>query len=100
MYFDRSGQPITSAQWAVLTKSERIIANDIVVDTRVSTVFVGIDAEYAVAANTYLPPERRKARIFETAATNGNGWLVLRRYCTESEAREGHQRIVEELLSR
>lgn len=97
MYFDRSGQPITSAQWAVLTKSERVLGNDLVIDTQVTTVFVGLDTEYAVAPNTYLPPERRNALIFETAASNGKGWLVLGRYRTESEAREGHKRIVEEL---
>lgn len=100
MYFDRLGNPVTVGAWSEQTRSNRDVARDTVGGCCVATVFTGLDPEYDIAPFTHLPPERKRALIFETATCGEDGnFEVLRRYSSAEDALAGHQQVVAELES-
>lgn len=90
--YDKAGNPIT---WAAVMavrydRDGRIsdyarIGEDTVGETRVSTVWMGLDHQFGDG-----PP-----LIFETMCLGGDHDAECFRYATEQEAIEGHRRMVE-----
>ena len=95
-YFDRDGQPITMWQWAALLASDeyRRVAEDVVADFWVSTVWLGLDHQ--------LLPELPKL-TFETMVFTADDGAIVQgpvRYSTLGAAFMGHAWIVKELRRR
>lgn len=68
----------------VFEKQDRIVAQDNVVDIKISTVFLGIDHSFGVG-----PP-----LIFETMVFGGDLDQEMDRYSTWKEAVNGHKKMV------
>jgi hypothetical protein len=106
MYFDRQGTPITMRQWALLRQRGldpdghfgpnsyvRIGEDKIDATTTVSTVWLGMDHGF-----NYGMVEHYRPVIFETMIFGGEYDDYMRRYCSEEEARAGHDEAVGDLL--
>jgi len=87
LYFNKEGEPITVHEWASLTSNDayRKVAFDKIIDTTVSTVWVGL--------NTAM--RRGVISIFETMVFGGVLDQESKRYGTLKEAEEGHAATVE-----
>lgn len=96
-HFDREGEPITMRQWLTLTSLGQgtdewynRIAQTEIGSYRVSTVWLGLDHGFGQA--------RRRPLIFETMIFGPTGHDEgCERYATETDAREGHARLCEEV---
>jgi len=89
-YYDRQGRPITSEQRTELENSDPQyyrIAETFTEDCRISTVWLGLNHQYGDG-----PPV-----IFETMVFGGGLDQDAERWCTEEEARAGHERWVEKV---
>lgn len=84
-YYDRSGKPITGAQFRALKASQYRIALDTIGTSTVSTVWLGLDHAYGDGSPI----------IFETLVRSGPLSDEMERYSTEAEARAGHERMCE-----
>ena len=84
--YDRSGAEISEDEWARRWKFEREVAKDEVGCYFVSTVWLGLDHSWGVAA----PP-----LIFETMIFGDVLDQRCERWSTEAEALAGHARAVE-----
>lgn len=96
LYWDKAGQPITPRQYMALrwklddgtvTDYARI-GDDTIGDTRVSTVWLGVDHSFTETG----PPI-----IYETMTFGGEHGEAVMRYCTEAQALDGHRRAVADL---
>lgn len=88
IYYDRTGQPISIAQWGeLLTDEYKRVVYDQIGDVKVSTVWLGID--HSFGADVPI--------IFETMIFGGEYDSHLRRYATEADAIKGHAEAVEDL---
>lgn len=87
-FYDRSGSPMSFAQYAKIAEAERRVARDTTPDGKVvSTVWLGIDHAFSGG-----PP-----LIFETMVFPSEDdfhELDGMRYSTEEEARAGHLAMV------
>ena len=82
MYFSRDGSPISVIEWADAPKIDRRVAETTLSDGKwISTVWLGLNHRLDDG-----PP-----LIFETMVFPSD----MERYATESEAIEGHNRMVE-----
>lgn len=75
--------PDTWGRW--LEKNDRVVAKTTIGESRVSTVFLGLDHRFGEG-----PPQ-----IFETLVFGGPLADEMERYATWEEAEAGHQRMVE-----
>lgn len=94
MHFDRSGSPITLAQWRVLfEESDRAVADSALrcrgKEVQVSTAWLGLN-------HNFLDPDGPPL-IFETTVWGGPMDGTVRRYSTEEEAKAGHSKTVQEV---
>ena len=93
-FLDRSGSPITDAQWLAAMADERyrLVGLHLVAGLVVSTVWLGFDA-----APDLSPVEHFGPFIFESIVTElGSGDVVeVRRYRTNVDARQGHAELVD-----
>jgi hypothetical protein len=92
-FYDRDGHPIDLLRFGKLFNDlkYRVIAQDHVNDITVSTVWLGLDHSMSGG-----PPLIFETMIFDTADLDHPGHdLEMRRYSTESEAREGHRQLLE-----
>lgn len=98
VYYDRHGAPMTLQQWARKFEDEhyRHIARDVIGPEEpldpaplitVSTFWLGLNHDW----------RSDEPLIYETIIVGGEHDGTGMRYATESQAREGHQRAVEEL---
>lgn len=62
-------------------------------DTRVSTVFLGLDHRFPPIDHPLFPPSNHPL-LFETMVFGGEHDGYQERYSTAEEAREGHKRVV------
>lgn len=89
-YYDRLGQPISAAVWAMLKEDidYTVVANDYLPDgTRVSTLWLGIDHGFTMnGAGVPI--------IFETMVFGGPLHREMYRYATEELALEGHAEML------
>lgn len=88
MYYDRDGSPLTPLQWSAKFEdipSRRIGWHEHPDGRHLSTVWLGLDHQFGQG-----PP-----LIFESCLFPGD---VLERYSTEQEAKDGHARLVAEVL--
>lgn len=74
---------MTYAKWC--EGNDKHVADEIVGDSRISTIFMGIDRSYG-----YGPPI-----LFETMVFGGALDLEMARYYTWDEAEAGHKEMVE-----
>lgn len=86
-YYDRSGTPISDVMtWAQqLETADRQVADTMLGDVRVSTVFLGLDHQHVPGG----PP-----LIFETMVFGGDLDDEMERYTTEAQAVAGHAYMV------
>lgn len=88
MWYDKEGKPMGDINLTELRLAnpdyKRVASTHVGKDVWVSTVWVGIDMRYDDG-----PP-----LIFETMVFGGKHDDYIERYSTESEAKEGHERIV------
>lgn len=89
-YYDVDGNPLEMLEWAELFE-KRVEGGDwwrigatVVGETRVSTVWLGLDHRWGEG-----PP-----LIFETMVFGGPLAGECERYCTKEQARDGHARWV------
>jgi hypothetical protein len=88
MYYDRQGRPMTQEQWIKDFEDfevKRVTWTEVSEDIKVSTVWLGLDHSYGDG-----PP-----LIFETLVLGGSLDGDMLRYSTESQAVEGHQKMVD-----
>ena len=84
-FYDWDGSPLTTEQWAEKFElGKNHVANDLVGESRISTVWLGLDHSFFDG-----PP-----LIFETMVFGGKHDMFQKRYCTEEQAKEGHARVV------
>lgn len=76
---------LTWARW--VEKSDRVVGKDTVGDQKVSTVFLGLDQSFGAGVPLY----------FETMVFGGKNDQHMERYDTWLHAKEGHDRIVEDV---
>ena len=96
LWFDKDGQPIPEMQAFRLRYGQppgamseyARIGLDVVGDSEVSTVWLGLNHEFQPG---------RPPLIFETMICGGDHDQELTRYCTEADAAEGHRRVVADL---
>lgn len=69
-------------------KADRRVAEDVVDDARISTVFLGLDHNYT---------ESGAPLLFETVIFGGVNDGYQERYCTPAAARLQHERIVNQV---
>lgn len=88
--FDRNGNLISFEEWCQKFKEpyKRIARDNIDDKCMISTVWLGVDHQWDLSG----PP-----LIFETMAFIDGQDAGLWRYSTETEAREGHARVVARL---
>lgn len=90
---DHNPIPCSSKEWAALYEEEaasrRVAETFIIRETRVSTVFLGLDHRFGDRVGLPI--------LFETMVFGGDGNAKedCERYSTWREAEEGHQRMVE-----
>ena len=98
VYYDRQGKPMTRQQWAEKFEDEdyRHIARDVIGPEEpldpaplitVSTFWLGLNHDW----------RSDEPLIYETIIVGGGHDAIGMRYATETQAREGHRRAVEEL---
>ncbi|MGE5697184.1 MAG: hypothetical protein ACM4D3_18735 [Candidatus Sericytochromatia bacterium] len=98
VYYDRAGNPMTRQQWAQKLDDEdyRHIARDVIGPREpldpaplitVSTFWLGLNHDW----------RSEEPLIYETIIGGGEHDTTGMRYATESQAREGHRRVVDEL---
>lgn len=93
MYYDRTGKIISPDQWHALIEDYgtprrppyKMVAVDIVNDSRISTVWLGLDHGFG----------SRSPLIFETMVFGGPLNQEMKRYRTLQEAVAGHEEMVE-----
>lgn len=97
LYYDRAGQPIDAERISQLLVDHeyRRVAETTVGPYWVSTIWLGVDHGFPLTG----PGRPRKPVIFETMVFAPDGdapWADIdcRRYCTEDEARAGHEETV------
>jgi len=93
-FYDRDGKPIDALRFGELFENlkYRVIAQDHVNDITVSTVWLGLDHRLWGDG----PPLIFETMVFNVADLDHPGHdLEMRRYSTESEAREGHRQLLE-----
>jgi hypothetical protein len=89
--YDRNGKPLELMEWAKLmenTEYKIVAQNQLANGKFVSTVWLGLDHDFTMKG----PP-----LIFETMVFPERGdfhELDVRRYSTETEAKQGHVRMV------
>jgi hypothetical protein len=92
-FYDRSGAPITDAQWlaAMADDRYRTVGLHLVRGLVVSTSWLGFDASPDLGETDFGP------FLFETMVTElGTGALVeVRRYRSITDARQGHAELIE-----
>ena len=88
-YFGKDGAPLQLMEWARLMEDEEYkrVGSESRGDVLVSTVWLGLDHSFGQG-----PPI-----IFETLIFGGEHDEYTKRYSTEDQAREGHDRIVAKL---
>lgn len=88
-YYDRQGQPITMRQWVESFEDfeSKRVALTFVGDVRISTVWLGLDHNFANAYGPVVSPPL----IFETMVFGGPMDQEPYRWATEQEAIEGHE---------
>lgn len=90
---DEDGNPkeekdtLTWGRWFETSREKRIVGNDTVGDSRVSTVFLALDNSFGGDVPI----------LYETMIFGGERDGEMERYATKKEAEEGHKRIVESL---
>jgi len=91
MWHDRSGTEISTKEANDLLGNidYKVIALREVGDTRISTVWLGLDHGWTAA-----PP-----LIFETMVFRNGDSIDMERYATEAEARLGHDRMVDKYFN-
>jgi len=98
IYYDRQGQPMTMHQWAEKFHDEHYthLARDVIGPDEpldpaplitVSTYWLGVNPNW----------RNEEPLIYETLIIGGQYDATAMRYATETQAREGHQRVVDEL---
>ena len=98
IYYDRQGQPMTMHQWAEKSEDEDYtrIAGDVIGPDEpldpiplitVSTFWLGVNHNW----------RNNEPLIYETVIIGGGRDATGIRYATETQAREGHRRVVDEL---
>jgi hypothetical protein len=98
IYYDRQGQPMTIQHWAEKFEDEDYthIARDVIGPDEpldpaplitVSTFWLGVNDNWRTD----------EPLIYETVIIGGGCDATGMRYATETQAREGHRRVVEEL---
>ena len=88
MYFKLNGrivEPCNMRDWADSFSSRPDVGLTMVGETKVSTIFLGLDHNFLNAG----PPV-----LFETMVFGGKYHNYMERYSTYEEAEVGHQRIV------
>lgn len=90
-FFDRQGNAISLKQWGELMETDpdyKIVKQEEYKGYYVSTVWLGIDHNFARFTDPTLPPH-----IFETMIFKDNWWTLdyQERYSTEAEALAGHE---------
>ena len=74
------------AKW--FETANRRVAEDVIGESRVSTVFIGLDHSFGIG---------KKPLLFETIVFGGNFDGELERYSTWEEAELGHKKMVKKL---
>ena len=98
IYYDRQGQPMTLHQWAEKFHDEHYthLARDVIGPDEpldpaplitVSTYWLGVNPNW----------RNEEPLIYETLIIGGQYDATAMRYATETQAREGHQRVVDVL---
>ncbi len=77
---------MTWAEW--MEKAERHVARDVIGESEVSTVFLGLDHNFSAGG----PPI-----LFETMVFGGKMDGHMERYATWAEAERGHRKVVEQV---
>jgi hypothetical protein len=96
MHWDRLGVPISLREWSELLEDDeyRSIGSTMIAGRWwVSTVWLGIDPLGTLFGG---PPIIFETMVFDTAAP---GAYEQERYVTESEARLGHERMVQLVMT-
>lgn len=88
-YYDIDGNPIEMLEWAELFEDDsyKRVALDEIGDVQVSTVWLGLDHNWADG-----PPI-----IFETMVFGGDMDQCMQRYSTKEAALQGHQLLVDHI---
>lgn len=76
---------LTWAKWLEGNDEDRCVASDLIGDSRISTVFLGLNHNFGQSG---------KPILFETMVFGGPLSDEMDRYCTWEEAEEGHLRMV------
>lgn len=100
-YYDRLGTPISLREWADLMEDRDYkVVKQTLISARflVSTVWLGLDHSFS------WPGHERAPLIFETMVFDqGSGEpfmdLEMERYTRESDARHGHERLVQLVMA-
>lgn len=91
-WYDKEGNPISTGELLELRLGDpdykRVAMTHVGTSVDVSTVWLGLDHSWNGG-----PP-----LIFETLVLGGEHDQYMERYSTESEAKEGHKRIVEMVM--
>jgi len=95
MIYNKGGQAISMEEWARLAaikEYQKVSDTTLPNGVRVSTVWLGLDHSFRGG----------KPLIFETMVFPPDSWSELgcRRYCTEQEAKVGHEAMVKEWLDK
>jgi hypothetical protein len=95
-YYDKYGMPISLERWATLMeKDDRILAQTVVGDYLVSTVWLGLD--HNIFGST---PMIFESCVFYIPDGEGGKWITTLepiRYPTRRAAIAGHQKILQEV---
>lgn len=92
-HYDKDGKPITMMECAELFEDKeyrRVEWTELGKDEYVSTVWLGLDHGFG----------EERPLIFESMAFYDDDWRECRRYSTLEEAKEGHQKLVEEVVAK
>jgi hypothetical protein len=91
-YYDRAGNPITSAEWARRLANEQRVAETEVPGLWISTVWLGLDHSFGGGR-----PLIFETMVFPAKGSDVTSWgeLDSDRYSTEAEALAGHAAFVE-----
>ena len=96
MHWDRLGVPISLREWSELMEDNeyrRIASTMISARYWVSTVWLGLNSDFLG------PPLIFETMVFDTATDEPYSGVEQQRYPTEAQARDGHERMVQLVMT-
>lgn len=101
MHWDRLGHPISLREWAeLMERDEYRVIKQTLVSARylISTVWLGLDTSFGWMGQAGMPVQFETMVFDQTTARPYNG-LEQERYASEADARVGHERFVQLVMT-